>query len=483
MKTLTWLRKQAFRSILLLIFCLSAGGSTFTPQASQVWSNPVDITGGIGSNVRSFDAIVCDPYQNAHIFWADQSEDGAAIFYRNDFSGTWSFPVDVLLVDDASIYYLKTAVSPQHDTIHLTWVNFIFNATMYYSSAPLAQASNPDAWRAPVVIEEGVTNSDISVDPGGRLHLVYSVSDETGINNEVHHIVSEDDGMSWSEPDLVYARTFSQPSSIQVWQDIDKKGRIHLGLTLRSQEYGAVSEVGYTRSLDDGVTWDEYQVVQKQGTTFQGVAWIEPFSFGENEVHLTWHDPRRMHIYSRDGGETWSQPEEIMPLGGAFGGPNELTQDGSGTVHVVTAVSNGVFTAEWKNERWSAPQQIDARNIDPHGQHIAACGGNRLHIVYYDRVGDETVWYATRELRARAIRREPIPTPTLDPAALITPTIGAPEPTPTSEIDLLRATLSAAPPPDNISPSKTMSLMLSGVWPAAILIAALLVLALARMRR
>jgi hypothetical protein len=196
---------------------------------------------------------------------------------------------------------------------------------------------------------------------------------------------------------------------------IDGRDRIHLGISVNSQEYAQYSEVGYVQSTDGGATWSPYKEIQKTGTTFQGVAWIAPYAFGTDEIHLTWHDPRRMHTWSLDGGKTWQSPEEIMPLGAAFGGRNQLVKDSAGVIHVVTGVANGIFSASRNGSQWNAPEQIDDRYIDPHGQVMTTCQGNQLHIAYYDRSGDNRVWYSTRTVDAPHIDREPIPIPTPRP--------------------------------------------------------------------
>jgi hypothetical protein len=471
--------------ILFLVFSIMAGGSTWRGQtANLVWTNPVDITGGVSVNTNQYDTLACDPYQNVHLFWADQSEYGAAIFYRNNAGGDWSFPSDILAVRDTNVNYLRSAISTDPDMVHLSWVNLTFNGVMYYSNASLSKAGEPSEWLPPYVIATGVSNSDIDVDPSGNIHLVYSSSDEVGINNDVYHMISSDSGTTWTEPELIFSRTFAQPSFIQVWEDIDGKGRVHVGLTMRSQEYGLTSEVGYMRTIDDGGSWDEYKLLDNKGTAWQGVAWIEPFAFGDDEIHLTWHDPRRMHSWSMDGGKTWSQPEEIMALGAAFGGPNELTKDSLGTVHVVTAVADGVYSAEWKNQRWSTPEQIDTRHIDPHGQHITTCGGNKLHVTYYDRVGDETVWYSTRELRAPSIESKPIPQPTADPQAQqVGASAGAAAVEATPTVNTLRETLAASQTAPPVTTRFTLSRLLAGVIPSLLLIFGIIFFIVAKLRR
>jgi hypothetical protein len=128
-----------------------------------------------------------------------------------------------------------------------------------------------------------------------------------------------------------------------------------------------------------------------------------------------------MHQWSNDGGETWSQPIEIMPLAAAFGGDNALAKDSAGVLHVVTAVNKGVFSAAWDGTRWLAPEQIEGRNMDPHGQQLIVCQGNQLHVVYDDRIGDETtVWYSHRVVDTPLIGRGALPPPNPQPSAAAT---------------------------------------------------------------
>ena len=148
------------------------------------------------------------------------------------------------------------------------------------------------------------------------------------------------------------------------------------------------------------------------GTTFQGVDWIAPFSFGDNEVYLTWHDPRRMQQWSLDGGETWNGPIEIMELAAAFGGVNRLVKDSAGVLHVLTAMTGGVFSAAWDGTQWGPRERIDDRPNDPHGQYMVVCQGNQLHVVYHDRIvqnstGKFTIWYSSRQVNAPHLERRP----------------------------------------------------------------------------
>ena len=224
------------------------------------------------------------------------------------------------------------------------------------------------------------------------------------------------------------------PSTIVLSTEIDARDRIHVGITIRSQTYGDYSELGYIRSLDGGETWQPYQAIAKQNEITPNVSVIAPFAFGEDEIHLTWHDPRRMHMWSTDGGVTWSNPVRIIDLGAGFGGANYLAKDSAGILRAVTGVGGGVYVSTFAGSQWLSPDRIESRWMDPHSQRLVVCQGNQLHVVYDDRiVRDTTVWYAHKQVDAPYIGRSPIPT--AEPRAVL-PTSAAPPPSPTAGLSV-----------------------------------------------
>jgi hypothetical protein len=278
---------------------------------------------------------------------------------------------------------------------------------LYYSRAPITDAGNAQNWLTPQVLDNNVFNSSVQVTPDGSVHIIYDRTDEDQLYHEVIHIKSEDDGIAWSDPMVIFSTTFSEEAYIRLETAVDTRGRVHVGLTLRSTDYGVFSEVGYIRSDENVEEWSEYARIQNIASAWQGVEWIAPYAFGDNEIHLTWHDPQRLHMWSSDGGVTWSEPDLIMGLGAAFGGPNKLVQDNSGNMYAILAEFNDLYSVPWDEQQWGNPEPLAALPIDPHGQYITVCQGNQLHVTYYDRTGPLTAWYSFKQVDAPHIPRQP----------------------------------------------------------------------------
>jgi hypothetical protein len=404
--------QSAILGLLLLAAIVLPEPSTVSAQVpAPGWTVPADISEANPAGNDLYGSLICDPNQNLHILWTKSHANGSEIYYRTDASGALSAPIDVLAMPDPLAIHLGVTFNPRDWTLHLTWQNSYIRGDVLYSRAPLAQASDPHAWSTPTTVVPQADSAGIIADESGALHLVYGVSDTGGYSNSIYHARSDDGGLSWGEPSLIYEARSVVPSTIGAAMAFDRAGRMHVGITIRSQEYGVYSELGYMRSLDGGETWQPYRAIATQNPATPNVSVLVPWIVGENEIHLTWHDPRRMHMWSKDGGVTWSDPIRIIDLGAGFGGANFLARDSAGVLRAATGVGNGVYVSTLKGSEWGSPEQIENRSMDPHGQQLTVCQGNQLHLVYDDRVvKDTTVWYSHKQVDAPHIERSPIPT-------------------------------------------------------------------------
>lgn len=440
------------RFVAIMGVCLSLLNTAIPVQSQSditQWSAPEDLTLSSLVDTGTFGFLLCDRQENVHLLWSHLSPQGALLLYQNDFTGDLSSPVDVIAFSGNTLIRTSAAISDYDDVLHVIWQDRYIGANVYYSQVQLNQTNNPYAWQAPRRLLENVDSANLVIDNFGTIHVLYGQSEDGGVRNTLYLIKSLDGGENWTDPLAVFQNTAALPSTVSGGLAIDDANRLHVGVTIRTQEYGVYSEVGYLRSIDDGQTWSPYEQIMVDGTTFQGVSTMLPYTFGEDEIHLTWHDPRRMHQWSSDGGETWSAPVEIMSLGAAFGGPNHLVKDSAGILHAIVATGGGVYSATWSGDTWRDYQQIDNRFIDPHGQHMVACQGNQLHAVFYDRLGENKVWYSTRTVAAPHIERQ-LPTPPTGSLVQLESTpIAAVEPSPTPGPSAVSTRVIPEPPPAN----------------------------------
>ena len=402
--------RYSLRALLLLGIFFFQTSAILAQVTSPIWRNPIDMTQSSTSSNALYPLILCDQYQNTHVLWSDRSEE-SALYYMNDLSGDWSAPMDVITnADDIRLMIkLSAVIDDNTDLLHVLWVDQWIKGVLHYSQVPISQASNPRAWMKPIPLAVGTENGAIDVDTAGNLHVVYGTSGDDNLEVGIDYIKSTDNGNSWSTPIKVVSKKVPFPSDPSAEIAVDDANRIHIGVTYRSQDYGSYSEVGYVKSEDGGLTWGNYELIDDLGTAWQGVSIISPYAFGANEIHLTWHDPRRMHRWSNDGGSTWSEPDEVMGLGAAFGGSNALTQDSQGAIYIVTTINGGVYSAKWDGSMWGPPERIEDREIDPHGQDIAICQGNNLQVVYDDRNDSQNIWYSNRTVDAPWLSRQALP--------------------------------------------------------------------------
>jgi hypothetical protein len=378
------------------------------------WSAPVNFSQQ-PSTLSDVPVMLCDPYQNVHVFWGERDSQNAAIFTRNEIGGSWSDPARVLAT--TGIWELAGVIA-LNDTAHLLWTTAVRGA-LTYSRAALSRTADPKGWQPPTIMARDVDSGSVTADKFGALHVIYGTSDFEGREHTLYYRRSDDGGEGWSDALTVLPPQTPVTAAFGVLRiAVDGKRRLHVTWQLRSYRYGAYSRIVYQNSTDQGHTWSA-QVELGVSDVAPGVAIPAVFVFGDDEIHLTYDVPDRLHQWSSDGGLTWSKPTTILNLGAAFGGANELVKDSSGRLHAVAAVSDGVYHVIWNGDSWISAEAVDRRYIDPHHQQFAVCQGNQLHVVYDDRTGEHEIWYSTRRVSAPLIPRKPLPpyTPSATPAS------------------------------------------------------------------
>jgi len=188
----------------------------------------------------------------------------------------------------------------------------------------------------------------LAVAPEGEIHLAWTVGEDP--RADIHLARSDDGGRTFSTPERpVRTRGHSDGPKVAV----DGEGVLHLTFGDRPGGPARASRILYTRSNDDGSTFEDPQEVSDPD---QGAAFPHLAAALDGQIHIVWENfphpdrwPRGLfHRSSLDGGETFSDPVLVPGTAGpelGFSGSlqgllmRKLAANGSGHIAVV----NGTF--------------------------------------------------------------------------------------------------------------------------------------------
>ena len=307
--------------------------------------------------------------------------------------------------------------------IHVIWESLL--GDFYHSSAPLHGADAAPAWSKPTRIPIRSPSTELFwiVDAAGRIHLVYLEQS----TKSPRYISSDDSGRTWSEPTSIADYGLvdnSKGKQRSIYMAIDGKGRIHVAW------YRTTRQLDYSRSEDGGRTWTErFRVPAPPGSEVDTPSTPAIGIRGDDEIHLVWSGAYHLmpdgslqattkyHIWSSDGGQSWTPTEIAFENIVGNNGPNPMIADSNGTLHTIVVTGFGpgavhwVFYSQWAGNRWlplvalPGSKRATWDDIGPSYNDLALSEGNRLNVVWQTRDGD--IWYARREIDAPFIPPQP----------------------------------------------------------------------------
>jgi hypothetical protein len=390
-------------------------------SVSVSWGQPIILT---DPKIQSWSpTITADSAGGVHILWSQSMLSGSpvgqgdTIYYTRWDGVKWSTPSDILVTPNGlGAEYPDVAVTPD-GIIHAIWGTGGENSRLMYARAPVCCADDPRNWTNPVVLGTSVNQtSAIKVDSQGTLHIVYASLSE----KKVIYLRSENSGQDWSDPVSLLSGTRRQDEYTAYPRvSVDERGRIHVVWSIMPYPGRAVM---YSRSDDSGVTWkdpvpidayDRFRYEEEFGPYL-----IDVEAVGEDEVHLSWDGAptvERHHVWSSDGGETWSDPDTFIPelTGGGRALWNDMEADSSGVLHAVSIKQP--WAAQWNRGGWSQSVAIGQRSF-AEDMRLAISNGNQLHVVWLEVIpGSPSVVYYVRGVSSSpAEKGKPLPALTTD---------------------------------------------------------------------
>jgi hypothetical protein len=422
--------KIASRSFfkLILVACLLAGlaGNARLQAHAQSgiegWSEPVNLSKS-GQTILSF--VAANSSGAVHAFWLDRL---SGMEYAYSGPEGWSEPSEAVFpisaaeftVTDAPVLLMPQLVSGMNDWVYFFWQDV---AGLHFSSANTSEGRALTSWAHSGLVTQSSASYDVAVDADGVLHVAYvQASDIDGLDAGVYYMRSINSGANWTVPVLLYRSSYLRnliaPSDSPLVDNsvdlsvttIDGEKTIFVAFDNQPRK-----SIFITRSLDNGVTWEEARQVDGPVT---GSALVSPGQIHVNaraeQVLLTWEVRQSDTVCftyfenSDDGGASWTAGQRIYtPYSGCADQIDFLPQYEAYSLLVTTA--NGLsYLNAWDGKVWTGfeLQSTLSSFIDPETQDNVTflaydwtlIGEDQLAVIGNDSSAGGDTWITTRSL-------------------------------------------------------------------------------------
>lgn len=348
--------------------------------------------------------LVTDAAQRTHLLILESTGDGATLYHALVTDGPLT-PTDILVGQYSEFRATADASGSLHVLLHGV------GNSLLLTSAPADKAGSASAWSPVVQIEEAPIGSDLSADGQDRLHLCFANG------QDLKHSLSEDGGLRWSESNIVAQMREADGIAVEERCVADSEGILHAAWSeVTPPDYYPSLGVWYSRSLDDGQTWDAPLEMAGEHYTLPSF-----LADGQGRLHLIWQGDVAVggrYYRQRSAGPegAWSPTETLLAAGeGGMSGIAGMALDSLDRLHAVIAVDKGsVWTA--RSSTWLAPVLLTGSlNALPNesgsigeGPTLALSQGNELTAAFaFDRKRVYTIQGQADSPPATAL---PIPT-------------------------------------------------------------------------
>ena len=392
--TFSFPKRGKFLLFLVLIILLALDGPIGRVHAQTdeiTWSNPINIS-NTPDETSTDPFLLADPSGIVHLFWAEKkgiapTNQPDTIFYTQFDGQTWSTPVDIVfspLSDGNPIASIPHAVLDDSGRIHLIWLsqpNFPYY-TLNYSSVNAVQAMNVQAWQPKTVLATDLTGTKYSIHIAyahpETLHVIFARGAQGDLPKEdrsVGYMRSTDGGLTWSDVVSLFTVPVMQWGTSDTRLLFEPPGNIYASWTMW-EETGIGRDIFFTRSLDNGLTWDDPVSLTQRADEEYERDWNNLALLGPNHIMAMWEGGYRAYrysMYSSDAGKTWSRPIDTFP--GLIGenGYAEFASDSTGRLHLFFSqrIREGTQRSESSSSRqvveglWHSSLETESRWVEP----------------------------------------------------------------------------------------------------------------------
>jgi hypothetical protein len=452
---------------------------------ATAWSVPnriSDLSSTVGGSLVTGDSV-----GNVYVVWFGNSEGKGqdqvnTVYYRHWDGTQWSPSIDILAGAPGGPWLrVDRLVLDAYGRLLLLWHQ---DRNLVLSVADPSEAERASNWRSvPLVRFELMYGSDLIAGSDGVLHVLAA-----GQGQDVYYLRSVDGGRTWSTSRVSSgsdpARQYSLASLAQ-----DGSGSLYATWTEFGEDNNwSVTGVYFSRSKDNGRTWSEPEaLVRAPG---HGYSTVVALGDSTHSVMVFWNRAvgsvdGRYYALSHDDGETWDEPQVAYQRVSGLTRPPYLFVDSLGQLHMIGAgydalTSVGgeqIWYSGWDSSRWTAPELINVAGTPMTGNEVfdaRLVGGNRLLYTWTD-AATKDIWFTNQNL----------PGPSLPEIRLELPTPVAATPVAQASVATITATSEPGPSPTGLAlyaPQQTTwtNPLVAGVVPAALLVAAVIVLTVRR---
>lgn len=263
-----------------------------------------------------------------HVAWYDGRLGPPRVFYKRSTDNGTTWGSDVSLNPTAGVAYHPSAAVID-SIVHVVWTDMSAGPQIYYTrSLDNGATWEPDRIITPAAPPAGKNLASVAVSDS----IVHVVWMDTRVGPQIYYTRSVDNGVSW-ETDRSITPIPSQFSSVAVCDSI-----VHV--IYADFRYGTdVPTIYYIRSWDDGTTWETETRLAEDFAS-----WYPSVAASGSHVHAVWPD-------NRDGDTSEIYYDRSLDNGTSWGTDVRLTDNPSESREPSVAVSGPYVHTVWHDSR------------------------------------------------------------------------------------------------------------------------------------
>jgi hypothetical protein len=342
--------------------------------------------------------IIADKFERAHLFWSQSENDdldalGRSIYYSFRQNGQWSPSSEIFSSPFGKAEQIDSNIDSEGN-LNVVWSGG-FGGEIYFGQADASQAFEASAWGEPIALPSPLpvgSAPEIFIDHNQIVYVTYAIplNEKRGI----YITKSDDSALSWKDSITVFdAQSAGWDMVDNPHLAITQDGHLHLTWTRFSLPSGeGPLELYYSKSEDEGLTWTEPDLMEDNPVYWSGI--ISP---AQDVVHLLWQQDSSsgstfFHEQSLDSGTNWDRIAPVSIFGEIVSNPS-LSSDSAGRLHLILLVRGGLdayFLQHWiyDEQSWTAgannylqfPPGTEVSSIESDSS-----GGKNLNVVLINR--------------------------------------------------------------------------------------------------